>query len=448
VKSVKINLKAEMAVGLAFASLAAIVLILLWPLLRDSAKTAEVGTPADLLFWQIQSIDTMKYSRDLAREKSNDESFDAVIDDTMEKISQAGCTHAAIGTPYDEEFFPMIGRWVKAARKYNLNVWFRGNWSGWEGWFDYPPISPEEHSKKTGEFIINHSEIFTDGDCFSACPECENGALGDPRETGEVDSFRAFLIDEQAIMAAAFNAIGKRVNTGLINMSADVAALVMDQDTTAALGGMVTIDHYVATPERLKADIENLIIKSRGRIMLGEFGVPIPDINGDMNPAEQAAWINAALDLIAGDKRIVGVNYWLGAGGTSALWSEDQALRPAYFAVKNFFQPQIIQGVIMDESEKPLGGATASFFGQTAYSDNQGYFSMLAEGGKQGVLTVESSGYYGYAADWTNDSRCIAVVLSRKNPGAWFNYKKKLIDLFYPGGNFPAAPEACDENKK
>ncbi len=434
--------KKEAVLWLAVICASVIALVLILPRFCDTNRRAINATPpADLKFWQIQSIDTMKYSRDLAREKEKDQSFDLVIDGTMEKIAQAGATHVAIGTPYDEEFFPMIERWVKAARKHGLNVWFRGNWSGWEGWFDYPPISPEEHIKKTAAFIGSHPEIFADGDCFTACPECENGTLGDPRKTGDVMPFRKFLVDEQAVLVKSFASAGRRVNTGLASMNGDVARLIMDKNTTAALGGIITIDHYVATPERLKADIDDMLANSDGKIMLGEFGVPIPDIHGNMNPEEQAAWIRKALGSMAGEKRIIGVNYWLSAGGTSALWSDDGSLRPAYYAIKNFYQPQIIQGAVSNELGNPISGAKVSFFGQTTYTGPKGDFYILSGDEKKGRLQVESSGYYGSTANLTDDNDFIGVItLSRKNPGIWFSFMKQLISAGRQGCNYFNGP--------
>src|SRR3989344_7391314 len=113
-------------------------------------------------FWKVQSIDTMKYSRDLSREKLEDKSFDSIIDDTMKKISATGATHVSIGTPYDSEFLPILKRWVDSARKNGLKVWFRGNWSGWEGWFGYPKISRDEHIALTENFILNNPNLFKD----------------------------------------------------------------------------------------------------------------------------------------------------------------------------------------------------------------------------------------------------------------------------------------------
>src|SRR3989339_935814 len=67
-------------------------------------------------WWEFQSIDTMKYSRDLAREKLNNQEFDQVINQQVANIASAGASHVGIATPYDEEFFPFLKRWVDAAR--------------------------------------------------------------------------------------------------------------------------------------------------------------------------------------------------------------------------------------------------------------------------------------------------------------------------------------------
>lgn len=74
--------------------------------------------------WEVRSIDTVKYSRDLASEKLEDPSFDEVIDLQVKNIAQTGATHVAIGTPYDPKFLPFLRKWVSAARKNRLNVWF------------------------------------------------------------------------------------------------------------------------------------------------------------------------------------------------------------------------------------------------------------------------------------------------------------------------------------
>src|SRR5437870_2950182 len=107
--------------------------------------------------WTIKSIDTMKYSRDLAQEKLNDPGFDQIINMQISKIKETDATHVAIATPYDEKFLPYLIRWVTVARAYNLKIWYRGNFSGWEGWFGEPRnLSREEHLNLVKNFIKNH----------------------------------------------------------------------------------------------------------------------------------------------------------------------------------------------------------------------------------------------------------------------------------------------------
>ncbi len=296
------------------------------------AKEAEVS------HWSFQSVDTMKYSRDLSREKLNDPLFDKVINDQVKAIAQTGATHIAIATPYDEEFYPILEEWVKAARKNNLKVWFRGNFSGWEGWFEYPKMTRTEHKKLTEVFIMKHKDIFEDGDIFTACPECENGGPGDPRKTGDVAGHRNFLISEYIITKYSFEKINKRVASNYNSMNGDVAKLVMDKKTTAAMDGIVTIDHYVATPEKMEVDIKALANSSGGKIVLGEFGAPIPDINGKMTEEEQADYISKLLTRLKAMPEVIGVSYWTNIGSSTSLWNSDNSPRIGVSVLTSFYK--------------------------------------------------------------------------------------------------------------
>jgi len=122
-----------------------ILLFLIITIILLAAATYLSKTPQFDLFhlfnrqhWDIKSIDTMKYSRDSAQVALHDPKFNEVIDAHVKRIADTGANYVAIDTPYDAEFNPVLKQWVAAARKYHLHVWFRGNFSGWEGWFDYP----------------------------------------------------------------------------------------------------------------------------------------------------------------------------------------------------------------------------------------------------------------------------------------------------------------------
>ncbi len=343
-------------------------------------------------FFEVQSVDTMKYSRDEARSKISSPEFDDEIDTQVKNIAELGATHVSISTPYDDEFFPFLVRWVKAARRHKLKVWFRGNFSGWEEWFDYSKIDRAEHTQKVDRFILDHPDIFEDGDIFVSCPECENGGPGDPRETGDVEEYRTFLISEYDIVKANFKKIGKKVTANYYSMNGDVARLVMDHDTTRALDGIITVDHYVKTPEQLADDLKSYAESSGGKVVLGEFGAPIPDIQGDMTEQQQADYIHKTLSLLVKDENVVGVNYWVNRGGSTQLWT-GAVKRTGADTLASFYRPYVVEGSITDTKGKKLSNVLISGPERRIYSDNDHYAMPLLEDSnlrfiKSGYVTV------------------------------------------------------------
>lgn len=288
--------------------------------------------------WSIKSIDTMKYSRDLAQEKLNDPPFDQTIDLHVQKIKETGATHVAIATPYDEKFYPYLARWVTAARKYNLNIWYRGNFSRWEGWFgEKRDLTRDEHIELTKQFIRNHPELFIDDDAFSPCPECENGGEGDPRhDTGRPPGFKNFLVQEYKASNEEFKKLGKNV-TILFPVNYDVANLIFDDETADSMGNLITIDHYVKDPRKFADDINDLARKADAQIMIGEFGAPIPDIHGEFSDQQQASWLRECLSLIAHQEEVIGLSWWVSFGGSTAVFNEDGSPRPAVSVLKEYY---------------------------------------------------------------------------------------------------------------
>jgi hypothetical protein len=310
-----------------------ILLSLMWLIISNLIYKSEP-------IFTVRSIDTAKYSRDLAGQMLGDQSFERTITKQVQDISKTGANYIAIETPYDEQFLPFLRIWVKAVRGEKLNVWFRGNFSGWEGWYDYPKIDRATHLQKMHQFILNNPDLFADGDIFTPCPECENGGPGDPRTTGDIKGFRDFMYQEYLESQINFGKLGKKVLTNYNSMNYDVAALVMDKDTTQKFGGIVTIDHYVKNPLDLSRDVDKLAKQTGGKIVLGEFGAPIPDINGQMTIKQQAEWINQALKELAQNKNILGLNYWTSFGGSTALWDGPDQPRLAVSIIQEFYNLQ------------------------------------------------------------------------------------------------------------
>ncbi len=365
-----------------------------WVFVRLSLSTDPVYYPEPRRsFWQYQVIDTMKYSRDRADEMLGNPSFDRTIEQHVRNIAETGATHVAIATPYDEHFVPFLTRWVKAARVHGLRIWFRGNLSGWEGWFGYPKVGEAEHIEKVRDFILGNPELFRNGDLFTACPECENGGPGDPRQTGDIAGFRRFLIESHESAQAAFRAIGVLVDTRLVSMNGDVARLAMDDKTTAALGNVVTVDHYVKTPEKLEQDVRSFGKDGSREVFLGEFGAPIPDIHGKMTGTEQALWLDQVLLRFSRIPNLIGLNYWLSVGGSTELWSDKGGPQPAVSVLKKYYHPRLLHGFVNDELGRGIRQATITLGRYRAMTDSRGHFELryLADAGE--MVTIEAAEY-------------------------------------------------------
>lgn len=313
----------------------------------------------------------------MARDQGKTEEFKSVIETQTKQIAGTGATHIAIATPYDDEFVPFLTEWVNSARKHNLKVWFRGNFSGWEEWFSYPRITREKHTELVIKFIAENPSLFEDGDVFSSCPECENGGPGDPRETGDVEEYRKFLISEYQATQEAFKAIDKKIIANYFSMNGDVAELIMDKDTTAQLGGIVTIDHYVLTPERLNNDINKIAEQSGGKVVLGEFGAPIPDIHGDLTEKEQEEWLSELFELISQNKNVIGVNYWTAHGSSTELWTEEDRARLAVGTVRKYFTPSNVHGVVSDNIGRKLSDVSVSIDGYSVKTSKHGRYDLV-----------------------------------------------------------------------
>lgn len=395
------------------------MLLLLLPVFAVAA-----GKPT---FWKVQAVDTMKYSRDIAREKINSSSFDAVIERQVSDIASVGATHIAIATPYDKEFAPFLKKWVNSARKNGLKVWFRGNWSGWEGWFDYPIISRDEHIAKTKKFILDNKDLFEDGDVFSACPECENGGPGDPRHNGDKQGHRDFLIKENKVMSEAFKKIGKDVIFNYNSMNGDVAEFVMNKATTEATGGIVAIDHYVRMVDKLIADIKNYQKQSGGEIVLGEFGVPIPDIHGRLTDSQQADWLNEALSKLVKNRSTVAINYWTNMGGSTSLWRDSGNAKEAVEVLRSYFIPRVLSGYVKDGLDRPLVGAKIAGEYSDAVAQDNGFFEIaILPVDDKILLNISHEGYQDKKIEGVSINEEIIVTLDQQKEGIWF----KILKLF------------------
>lgn len=331
-------------------------------------------------FWKYQCIDTMKDSRDRARSWMNDPASDKMIAKQMKEIKALGANCVAIATPYDEEFLPILTKWVKAAREQNLKIWFRGNFSGWEGWFDYPLITTtEEELIKIESFIKRNPNLFKDGDIFTGAPEAENGGPFEQVNQSNFAQYRQFLIDQDTISQRAFKSINKQIVTNWFSMNGDVARNMYDKETLSRVGNLVTVDHYINDPQKMSEIIEFFKTNYNSTFMLGEFGAPIPDINGVMTEDQQAAFVDSVLKVLYQKREsVLGVNYWVYADGSTAIVNADQSPRKVTSIIKKYFNPAVVTGKVTNQYNNPVANISVKTDDNTVATttDSNGNFSL------------------------------------------------------------------------
>lgn len=366
-------------------------------------------------FWKFQSIDTMKYSRDASR----DPDIFTKIPSIVKNVADLKASYIAIDTPYDEQFYPVLRAWVQESRKYNLHIWFRGNFSGWEGWFNYPKFTDaSQHHAMTRQFISGHPELFQDSDIFTPAPEPENSDLINPWKSPEnVDKYNRFLVDSYKACVESFQQINKHVYCGYFSMNADTAKNILTESTVQKIGNIVVIDHYVDSPETMANDIDFLHKKYNAKIVLGEFGAPIPDINGTMTADQQAAFIDSLLQVFYKKREVIlGLNYWVITGGSTALINDDGTSRPAAAIIQKYYDPNVWEGRIVNTLGEFIGNYTVTT------PENTITMKFRRDTYKDKTITVRFDSHKKISQ---------TVVLEPKNPGADYRIRLFVKNLLH-----------------
>lgn len=353
--------------------------------------------------WKYQCIDTMKTSRDKARMWAKHAKLDALISREMKAIKDMGANCVALDTPYDDEFLPYLKKWVGAARKEDLHIWYRGNFSSWEGWFNYPKgMTEQELFSRTTAFIKDNASLFEDHDIFTPAPEGENGGPFEQVEVDEHEKFRAFLIKEHVVAKAAFQDIGRDVEVNWMSMNGGLAKRMFDQPTIDALDKTVALDHYIKTAPEMGEFIRYFAEKYGAKVVLGEFGAPIPDINGEMSEREQAEFIESLFrELYREKNHVEGVNYWVLFDSSTELYNKNFTPRLAANIVKKYFKPNVIQGRITDDIDVPVAGIlvrTKDNMNSTS-TDKDGNFTLLIPGNEV-TLQVVNKEYHPFSQQY------------------------------------------------
>ncbi|MDQ3239019.1 MAG: carboxypeptidase-like regulatory domain-containing protein [bacterium] len=378
-------------------------------------------------FWEYQCIDTMKYSRDRARQYQSGDLKEETISTQVKKIASLGANCISIGTPYDNEFKNYLNLWVKHARHSNLRVWFRGNWSGYEQWFDYPAlVSLDEHHQKTRQFIIENESMFENDDIFTSAPEPENSEVFKPLFERDANIFRKFIVDSNQAALDSFAKINKKVKTNYISLSGGVANSMLDLDTIKSLDNTVTLDHYVKTPEIMNEYIEHYKSKLNAKVVLGEFGAPIPDINGEMSQSEQAQFVTSILQVLAKqNKTIPAINYWTLSDSSTSLIDDSQNDKQVVEVIKKFYSPIKIFGRVSNSLSQQLSDVTISSTENiyTTTTDKNGNYELIVPTGDEVNLKVILAGYDDYNLK-IKDNGSQNIVLNKSSPDILYKIKE------------------------
>lgn len=282
--------------------------------------------------WPIQSVDTLKTSRDKARIELYNKEFDNEIEKEVKAIKHLGANYITIDTPYDEEFRPYLERWIRISRENGLKIWFRGNWSNWEGWFGYQKnLSPEEHIIKTRNFITSNPHLFNDGDIFESCPECENSEYWLPTVVNK--EFNEFNRNQISSNRDAFKKINKKVITNI---------------------NIIALDQTVNSPALMEEKFKNFAEK-KNKVLISNFATPIP-LNSSMNSESEHAKLVESIfeEFYKAKDTIIGINYQASTGGATAILNDDLTPRESYDIVRNYYTPGIVKGKVTNTLGEPL----------------------------------------------------------------------------------------------
>lgn len=167
----------------------------------------------------------------------------------------------------------------------------------------------------------------------------------------------------------------------------------MDAQTTSQLGGIVTADHYVKSLEQYQTDIQTIAQRSNGKVILGEFGAPIPDIHGAMDEDAQAQWIEQVLNGLKFEPGLVGLSYWVNWGGSTQLWNSGPEERKAVAALRKVFLPSTLKVRVVDDEGFVVDGALIRTKYHTVTTDVNGLAEFPIY--PNYLLTIEKPGFEG-----------------------------------------------------
>ena len=169
-------------------------------------------------------------------------------------------------------------------------------------------------------------------------------------------------------------------------MNGDVALNVLDQQTVNYIGNLVTVDHYIKNKDVMNNYVETLHNKFHTKIFIGEFGAPIAGINGQMNEDQQLKFVTDIIDLLSQKNYVIGLNYWVLTGGSTALANSDLSLKKVFSSIQEYFRPGILNGMVVDGNKVPIKNAEIYFNNIKQLTDDNGKYILKIPSGIHSIF--------------------------------------------------------------
>lgn len=317
----------------------------------STPQPTSTPTPSITQTWEIQSVDVMKYTKDVVCNPPSD----AFILSEVSKIKELGANYIAISTPYDNpscgDSLALTKRWIDAARAQGLSIWHRHMGLSFEGIYGVAKTKDANYLTLITNYIKNNPTLFKDGDIFTPTPEpdtagiygvtyCNSTCAFDNRE-----DFNTWIRSAQSQVKQAFVTIGvPTIKVGYYGTSGFIVfgennpdwygKSFLDQSTVEAMDNVIAMDSY---PETYGGTMSNALdgahrLWPNAKIVLGEWGTITA--TSDTNAVSQ---IQASMSS-AKRPYVTGFNYWnLGPSGNEGLLNDDLTDRPSYSAVQSFY---------------------------------------------------------------------------------------------------------------
>ncbi len=299
--------------------------------------------------WQIQSISSMKVSKDIVCHPQSR----TYIEKWVDTAKELGVNYIAVETPYDN---PSCGDsvaytklWISVIRSKGLHVWHRHSFLSFEGIYSTTKDANKDYLQLIGDYIKANPDAFAPDDIFTPIPEPQNGGISGvtycPQNVcmfSSAKQFNQWLRDAIDDSQSAFTAInlGKKIKVGYFGFDGFVTwgnnnpqwSGILEPATVEKMGN-ITIDHYPeAVGDTMAEDLKKLRKKyPKTPVFIGEWGT----IGG----GDTVTQVKNTMGAVAADKNIVGFNYWqMSSGGNETLINDDFSHKPNFATVQSFFK--------------------------------------------------------------------------------------------------------------